>query len=670
MKKVFLVILIILWATNAYSACVADGANWASTPDQVSVKSCYDQADSEDTITISAGDGTETWSTGYTCGNRTAMLCATKAVKLVGPGSGNLTITVGNTAYYLIIYEPATYTSDKAFEISGFTFNANGGRILRLGDGNTHTGMVLQTKTKIFDNVFIDTAGVGQTGGAIISTGSLYGLIYNNTFGSATYRWWYPTQHGNGGYVDIWWEAAPYNEFLVGSAKYMYWEDNTFYLTCQTPGSCSASNGPVVTHCQYSGRYVYRYNTFNSNAYGTLFDVHGQQSNTVGGMASCFGSELYGNDITSTVNSNMIVHTIRSSSGQNIAMYNNVNTTGTPRNQAYTTSGGIDKCPSAYADLKITRAYWFGNRKNYTGAVFADSVTGSLECLGYTGIPSLSQDVFTESSSVPVTCGALASLPATCTIGQGYWATDQSCVDLTDYVGTTPTTPIAGTLYKCTANNVWAAYYTPYTYPHTLRTGEAPADVTAPTFFSSSIDATGEILTVRLSEDVAIADNTGFVLTCSGGAAGLTFTSESNGTLLYAIDRPIQQAEGHCSLAYTSVANGIQDAAGNDLASFGGGDEVVVNGSGEVTPPTVALTLTVTGTGCHIVSSPSGINSKVSTSASYDSGTAVTLAGWYDNGWESVTFGGHCASNGTVTMDGAKTCTATCNAIPRLPWAQ
>jgi hypothetical protein len=70
-----------------------------------------------------------------------------------------------------------------------------------------------------------------------------------------------------------------------------------------------------------------------------------------------------------------------------------------------------------------------------------------------------------------VGCGTLASRPTTCTTGVGYWATNQSCSSpLTGMVGINPTTPISGTLYKCTAPNTWTAYYTPYTYPHPLRT--------------------------------------------------------------------------------------------------------------------------------------------------------------------------------------------------------
>ena len=57
--------------------------------------------------------------------------------------------------------------------------------------------------------------------------------------------------------------------------------------------------------------------------------------------------------------------------------------------------------------------------------------------------------------------GTLASRPATCTTGVGYWATDQG-----EWKSKNPGPD--GQFYKCTSTNTWTLYYTPYTYPHPL----------------------------------------------------------------------------------------------------------------------------------------------------------------------------------------------------------
>jgi len=71
--------------------------------------------------------------------------------------------------------------------------------------------------------------------------------------------------------------------------------------------------------------------------------------------------------------------------------------------------------------------------------------------------------------TIGVGCGTLDARPTTCTTGVAYWATNQRCDNLDGMVGASPSTPISGTLYKCTSTDTWEPYYTPYTYPHPLR---------------------------------------------------------------------------------------------------------------------------------------------------------------------------------------------------------
>jgi len=53
------------------------------------------------------------------------------------------------------------------------------------------------------------------------------------------------------------------------------------------------------------------------------------------------------------------------------------------------------------------------------------------------------------------------SLPGTCTVGAGYWKTDEGSWDSLN--------PGAdGRLYKCTSTNTWTLFYTPMNYPHAL----------------------------------------------------------------------------------------------------------------------------------------------------------------------------------------------------------
>lgn len=91
-----------------------------------------------------------------------------------------------------------------------------------------------------------------------------------------------------------------------------------------------------------------------------------------------------------------------------------------------------------------------------------------------------------------------------------------------------------------------------------------------PTVVSAVLSANGTTFTITLSGTVTVNTSTGFALTASGGAVSLSYASGSGSSaLVYTASRTIYAGET-LSLAYTTVANGIEDASGNDLASFTG----------------------------------------------------------------------------------------------------
>jgi hypothetical protein len=194
--------------------------------------------------------------------------------------------------------------------------------------------------------------------------------------------------------------------------------------------------------------------------------MHGHQGSGGDAMPSCFGAEVYGNRVNA--GSNEI--TLFKTRGGHSYIFNNSVVAGNMNVIAY---DGLLSCPPSDEDPSgqiVHDTYVWGSRSGYTGSLVRASASHdtAVTCGGLTNRPTLGRDIIYDGSSPGVTAGTLANRPATCTTGQGYWATDQSTTDLTGVVGVDPATPIDGTLYKCTATNTWTSYYKPYTFPHPL----------------------------------------------------------------------------------------------------------------------------------------------------------------------------------------------------------
>jgi hypothetical protein len=458
----------------------------------------------------------------------TETLVIEKGIDLVGAGIGVTVLTSAVDSGYLIEYDPSDLDADDPFRLSGFSFDMQDRSLFELGPGGLEAPFTLQTKIRIDHNRFFNAPSSGAQ--AIWNHSGAFGVVDNNRFDDVAY----PIRSDAGVGNSSWWDHFTLTP--GGADDNLYFEDNVF---------ANVSAG-IVSDCQYSGRYAFRYNTIETGVDSyPLFDMHGNQYSSTPGasMWSCFGGELYGNEVQAGSGD---VNLLDQRGGTAMVFCNLVVTSSTNSSPGFIKSreeydDGL--CPTTSGHPQhVSGSYYWNNRVNdsrlpasndlkasgthdgpddasdlsdstadfpYTDAMaglYLHNLTDGSKCRvtastdttascaleggsdndwdtgdGYTiendccRAIAMNSEYFADNPDYitdPTTgigCGPLASRPAACAPGTGYWATDQSCTDLSGMVGDHPSEPISGTLYVCTDPDTWTAAYAPFPYPHPLR---------------------------------------------------------------------------------------------------------------------------------------------------------------------------------------------------------
>jgi hypothetical protein len=430
------------------------------------------------TINVTAGSGSVTWPGGA------VTIPANKPLKIMGPGRDNLTIILGG--HYVFSIDPYVGTPLlPAARISGFKFvspyeakrvaihsRGQGWRIDHCAYEGIESTTVSSTSEFVFasaNNTTIESTGL------IDNNIIINGKILNGGFGS------FSKMSGV-------WATAP----VLGTGGTVYVEDN--YIIS------NKAERKLMMDTNYGGRYVFRYNTVvngwtlahslqdDASRGPRSWELYGNTFNTIGsgqGIGVHAGTGvIFNNAMSGTHSGGVLFGNERSNFTIGAAgkcdgtsqWDGNLDATGWPcRDQIGTgTDASLwsDRTVLPGPAQSLSPAYTWGNFSNATPIypnVDLEAPTHIKENRDYYRHDTTNCAAGGASCSKGMGCGTLANRPAACTTGVGYWATNQSCSDMTGMVGANPSTPIAGTLYKCTATNTWTAYYTPYTYPHPLR---------------------------------------------------------------------------------------------------------------------------------------------------------------------------------------------------------
>jgi len=460
--KLSIILIILLLPSIVWAACSGSSPNLtAASSSQTDVAACVTASITGDTINVPAG--TSTWSSAIS-------IPAAKDLTIIGAGIGNTNITCSSGSCFQI----AQSGSSSESRISGFSFingiidltGLQGGKVVRI-DHNSFTASSLATW---------DIAGWtdGVHPSVLIDSNILHNqrFVIHGTWGELTDGPW---QH------QIWAQQPPKGSW----PNIVYIESNTITADISPINMPDSARG---------GRFVFRFNTIQ----GIYTEAHGVQGN----VRSVQWWEIYNNEYANTgqyffmfirggsgfifdntyaldreISFNIqrsceSVATAGQCNGESNWDGNTVDEYGYPcRDQIGRSYDTTQWSPGEAYSQPLTPAYIFNNK--YSAAEIDLEFHQDPYCAEAETYHAIeNRDYYLLDGSFDGTTGigrgVLASIPATCTTGVGYWATDQ---------GNWNQSGDDGVLYKCTSTDTWEVYYTPYAYPHPLR-GEGEPEPT------------------------------------------------------------------------------------------------------------------------------------------------------------------------------------------------
>jgi hypothetical protein len=357
-------------------------------------------------------------------------------VLCTGNGWSSGTVTLPNTKNITLDGNGATISGSAGLNLPS---SANyTGRVTRFTITANHVGAVSTfgkwtDKPWRFDHITVTGVSV-----AFMETGAGPGLIDHMTaVNMPAYIQMIETRNiTNDNYTD----STPWQNALTpGSPAAIYIEDSTF-----ANPSGDIWGGACVFQGYYGARLVVRKSTLNA----VMLEAHGNP-----GWVGTRWWEYYDNKGTN--------YAFCSRAGSGL-MFDNTGT------EAFIMLGEEDSGYPAPYQIGMGQ----GGTSSFPAYVWNNPVTPDLNTSGLcanvqSGMVQLNRDVFYPSGGT--------TLPATCTVGQGYWKTDAG-----GHWDATSGNANNGALYKCTATNTWTLYYVPYTYPHPLQSGTTGGGATAP----------------------------------------------------------------------------------------------------------------------------------------------------------------------------------------------